>query len=276
MSTTTPLPNRYWPGLVTPPYSGKGRKPTPKPEFAPVAVDSLAGDDSIPWNSVVLGIGAKGPIITKDKIVRVVEVRKDCPGKDVWLYMRLLEDNSIKYSLCNAPADSPPEAIRKLALMRWAIEQCFKECKKYLGMDQYEVRSWPGWHRHILLTLIAHLFVNKLRQKFSVRPFISGAMPFVEQPVPLGDYLDACTKFERNEIIGHPYIKAFPNRPQQVMTFGLVLKLISPFIVKLGEVLREIDFHLKNLADAFACHSRSKLRSLSDAVSRPGTVQGQV
>jgi SRSO17 transposase len=253
------------PELVTAPYSGRGRKPVPKPESSPVRVDSIAEDGSIPWNDIVLGIGAKGPIIVEDKLLRVTEVRDGYPGCDVWLYIRRLEDNSIKYALCNAPADSPPESVRKPALMRWAIEQCFKECKKYLGMDHYELRSWPGWHRHILITLIAHLFVIKLRQKFSVCPRSPGSTPYIEQPVPLDEYLDAFEKLDKKEAIAHQDIKPFSRDPQQIMTIGLVLKLISPFLIKLGAVLEDIDFNLKNFADAFASHSRSALEALCES-----------
>jgi len=250
------------PELVTAPYSGRGRRPVAKPEFPPVRVDSIAEDESVPWNDIVLGIGAKGPIIAEDKLLRVTEVRDGYPGNDVWLYIRRLEDKSLKYALCNAPADSPPESVRKPALMRWAIEQCFKECKKYLGLGHYELRSWPGWHRHILITLIAHLFVIKLRQKFSVCPRSPGSTPYIERPVSLDEYLDAYKKMEMDEAIDHPDIKPFSKDPQQLMTIGLVLKLISPFIIKLGAVLEEIDYNLKNSADAFASHSKSTLEAL--------------
>ena len=141
-------------------------------------------------------------------------------------------------------------------------------------MDHYEVRSWPGWHRHILITLLAHLFVNKLRQQFSVQPRSFGPVPFIEQPVPLEDYMEAASKLENNETIDHPLIKAFPDRPQQIMTIGLVLKLISPFIMKLGAVLSEIDFHLKNLADAFASHARSTLKSIRSSPGGPDVATG--
>jgi hypothetical protein len=258
------------PNFFLPPYCGRGRKPSAlKPKYPPVSVKSLAEDESIPWNDVVLGIGAKGPIIARDKILRVVEIRDNKPGKDVWLYIRRLEDNSIKYALCNAPSESSPEAIRKPALMRWSIEQCFLECKSYLGMDHYEVRSWPGWHRHILLTLIAHLFVIKLRQQFSIRPDSPGSTPFVEQPVLTKDYLDAAAKLEKNENIDHPDIKAFPVNPQQIMTIGLVLKLISPFITKLGAILSDVDYQLKNIADAFTSHSLSTLKTLRESRCSP-------
>jgi SRSO17 transposase len=263
------------PNLSLPPYSGKGRKPTVmKPEFPPVSVKSIAEDESIPWTEFILGIGAKGPVVARDKALRVIEVRNGCPGQGIWLYIRKLEDNSVKYSLCNAPADSSPEAIRKPALMRWAIEQCFNECKDHLGMDHYEVRSWPGWHRHILITLIAHLFVNKLRQKFSVQPRSPGPTPYIEQPVPLKDYLNAAEKLDNDEQIDHPDIMPFPTRPQQIMTIGLVLKLIAPLLTKVGAILSEIDFQLKNCADAFASHSQSTLRSLRLANSDSAVAKG--
>jgi SRSO17 transposase len=257
------------PSLVLPPYAGRGRRPTvPKPEFPPVSVKSVAEDEGVPWDDFVLGIGAKGPVIARDKVLRVAEVRDGAPGKDVWLYVRQLDDGSVKYALCNAPEGSSPGEIRKPALMRWAIEQCFRECKEYLGMDHYEVRSWPGWHRHILFTLIAHLFVDKLREQFSVKPRSSGPAPYIERPVPLVDYLEAADKLENNEKIEHADIMPFPESSQQIMTIGLVLKLVSSFLIKTGEVLKDIDYQLQNLADAFASHTKAKLAMLR----QPGSV----
>ena len=57
-----------------------------------------------------LALGAKGPIIARDKIIQVVEVRGDnVPGQDVWFYMRKLEDSPIKYVLCNESMEAAPE-----------------------------------------------------------------------------------------------------------------------------------------------------------------------
>jgi SRSO17 transposase len=46
---------------------------------------------------------------------------------------------------------------------RWAIEHCFEEEKTELGMDHYEVRKYPGWHHHILTTMLAHFFLWHLK-----------------------------------------------------------------------------------------------------------------
>jgi SRSO17 transposase len=55
--------------------------------------------------------------------------------------------------------------------MRWPIEQCFEECKSYLGMDHYESRYWKSWHRHMLFVFIAHLFLQQIRMRFKKTPY---------------------------------------------------------------------------------------------------------
>ena len=51
----------------------------------------------------------------------------------------------------------------RVAGTRWIIESCFEEAKGEVGLDQYEVRSWTGWHRHVTLVTAAHLFITMLR-----------------------------------------------------------------------------------------------------------------
>jgi SRSO17 transposase len=115
---------------------------------------------------VILGEGSKGPIITDVKVLRVVECRDNLPGRDVWLYIRRYEDGRINFSLSNAPADIPKQELHRAATLRWPIEQCFEECKSYLGMGHCESRSWNAWHQHMLFVMIAHLFVLEVRQRF--------------------------------------------------------------------------------------------------------------
>ena len=248
------------PKMSVPPYSGKGRKPRIEaPEFPPRMVKEIAEDANLPWNDVVLGIGAKGPIITNDKYLRVVEVRDGIPGKDIWLYIRKLSDGSIKYALCNESVDATAEDLRRPALMRWSIEQSFNECKDYLGMDHYESRSWIGWRRHMLLCLIAHLFTIKLRMEYSCKPQSPGSAPYINEPVSLDEYLEAAEDMMNNREINHQCISAAPTRPQQVMTIGLVRALIEATFVKFGSVLEDINYHLRTAAQAFDSHSKSTL-----------------
>jgi SRSO17 transposase len=46
---------------------------------------------------------------------------------------------------------------------RWAIEECFEQAKQETGLDEYEVRSWTGWRRHITLSMFAHAFLSVVR-----------------------------------------------------------------------------------------------------------------
>jgi SRSO17 transposase len=53
--------------------------------------------------------------------------------------------------------------VVRIAGCRWAIESAFEQAKQEVGLDDYEVRSWDGWHRHITLVLFAHAFLEALR-----------------------------------------------------------------------------------------------------------------
>jgi SRSO17 transposase len=250
------------PQMAVPPYTGKGRKPIKEaPDFPPRTVGEIAEDADLPWNEVVLGIGAKGPIVTNDKYLLVTEVRDGRPGKDVWLYVRKLSDGSMKYALCNESPDASAEDLRRPALLRWSIEQCFNECKDYLGMDHYETRSWVGWHRHMLLCLIAHLFIIKLRMEYSCGPQSPGPAPYIDEPVSLDDYIEAAMEMASGQEISHPNISAVPARPQQVMTIGLVRALIEATFVKFGAVLENINYSLQTAAQAFNSHTKCTLEA---------------
>ena len=55
----------------------------------------------------------------------------------------------------------------QVAGSRWAIEECFEQAKQETGLDQYEVRSWLGWHRHITFSLLAHAALAVVRAQTS-------------------------------------------------------------------------------------------------------------
>jgi hypothetical protein len=258
------------PDVFIPAYSGKGRKPTKeKAGASPLTVKEIIENPAEPWERVVLGIGAKGPVIAEDKCLRAVEVRNGLPGKDVWLYARKLEDGAIKYALCNARADADKNEIRKPALMRWSIEQCFKECKDYLGMGHYESRSWDAWRRHILLTIIAHIFIIKLRMEFSSKPNTPNATPYVTNPVSLDEYLKAHTRLLANERICHSDIAAMPTTPQQFLTIGLVQKLVNATFPKVGLIVEEVDYLLYKAASSFSSHSLSVVNKALEFHAEP-------
>jgi SRSO17 transposase len=47
------------------------------------------------------------------------------------------------------------EQIVHVAGQRWKVEEAIERAKSDGGLDQYEVRSWTGWYRHITLAMLA-------------------------------------------------------------------------------------------------------------------------
>lgn len=156
------------PSFSIPEYSGRGRKATKEiPSIPSRKVADVAKDESIPWKNVYLGEGSKGSIYANVKCIRVYKdfsTEKDqFDLQECWLYIREREDGEIRYSISNAPADIDELELHKASLMRWPIEQCFLEMKGQLGMDHCEARSWPAWHRHMLMVFIAYEFLLEIR-----------------------------------------------------------------------------------------------------------------
>ncbi|MCL2814951.1 MAG: transposase, partial [Oscillospiraceae bacterium] len=160
---------RNMPLVVTPENScGRGRRfKHPRSTEEPVRIKTILDDDSIPWVRRVIAQGAKGPVIAEIKCLRCVESRQVnrlfVPKSEIWVYIRKHEDGKIKYFISNMPHDTAIEELDRLATARWSVEQCFQECKSYLGMAHYETRSYQAWHRHMLFVMCAHLFIISLR-----------------------------------------------------------------------------------------------------------------
>jgi SRSO17 transposase len=67
------------------------------------------------------------------------------------------------YYLCRSSSKTTLEQLVQVAGCRWAIESAFEQAKQEVGLNDYEVRSWDGWHRHVTLDLLAHAFLETLR-----------------------------------------------------------------------------------------------------------------
>ncbi len=69
------------------------------------------------------------------------------------------------YVLVFAPIGTSLEEMVEAFGARWTVEQCFEEAKGEVGLDEYEVRSWHGWYRHVTLSMLALAFLTVLRAK---------------------------------------------------------------------------------------------------------------
>ena len=124
-----------------------------KTEKAPIPVEAVAKSlHACFWYQRTVAEGTKGPMEYEFTKRQVTLCQDGQPDKTVWLVMKrtLGEHPSYWYSISNAPVSTRLPLFIWLSGIRWAIEQCFEEAKTELGMDQYELRRYPGWHHHML------------------------------------------------------------------------------------------------------------------------------
>jgi SRSO17 transposase len=161
------------PKVHVPPWRGRGRHPfrlrVSDTRKHPIPVNQLVKKiQKQDWVQAVIKEGSKGPIVCDFAFLRVTESRGGLPTGELWLIIRRnLEDPAeIKYFFSNAPLNTPLEEFVRISGMRWPIETIFEESKGEVGMDHYEMRSWLGWHHHMLLVSLAHHFLVRLRILF--------------------------------------------------------------------------------------------------------------
>jgi SRSO17 transposase len=71
----------------------------------------------------------------------------------------------LKFYVSNADAETRLSTLALVACTRCQVEEFLEDCKSYLGMTQYEPRSWVGWHHHMTLVGLAHLFVTLVQRR---------------------------------------------------------------------------------------------------------------
>jgi SRSO17 transposase len=173
-----PLDTQVWrqrPAVAVPIWSGQGRPPT-RPRLLPhepAAQEVRAIATALPaaaWSRHLIQEGGKGPLVADMALLRVVAARDGVPGPEVWLVLRRNgTTGELKAYLSNAPAAIEPRTLVRMSGMRWPVEQCFKDSKQLLGMGDYQVRSWQGWHHHMTLVILAHFFLVRLQLRLKKR-----------------------------------------------------------------------------------------------------------
>ncbi|WP_406328115.1 IS701 family transposase [Streptomyces sp. NBC_01617] len=121
----------------------------------------LTGAPAEAWERISCGDGAKGPRVYDWAAVKLPTIEGSDPAHYRWVLARrsLARPEEIAYYLAFAPADATVSELVRVAGARWAIEECFQAAKNECGLDQYEVRRYVGWYRHITLAMLAHAFL---------------------------------------------------------------------------------------------------------------------
>ncbi len=164
---------------ITPPYSGRGRPPTPRYPGKPSNLGRLAlAIGEAAYQEVTWRDGTRrtrdnphGEMRSRFAALRVRPANRDIPrGADGSLPAKTLlvqwpegEEEPTDYWLSNLPADTGLPTLVHLAKIRWRVEHDYRELKTGLGLGHFEGRSYVGWNRHATLVCLAQAFCNLLR-----------------------------------------------------------------------------------------------------------------
>jgi SRSO17 transposase len=105
------------------------------------------------WTRRACGIGAKGFRVYDWALI-------DSDHSDhQYMIRRSIDDGELAFYHCYNPNHAEFGELVGVAGARWPIEECFGSSKNEVGLDNYQVRTWDAWHRHITLAMLAHTFL---------------------------------------------------------------------------------------------------------------------
>jgi SRSO17 transposase len=122
------------------------------------------------WHRLSCGAGSKGPR-WYDWVVTPI----NCPEAETyqrWLLVRrnTTDRTEMAYFVCGGPPGTTLQKLVEVAGTRWAVEDLFELAKGDCGLDEYEVRSWVGWYRHVTLSMYALAVLTVIRSRIVARP----------------------------------------------------------------------------------------------------------
>jgi SRSO17 transposase len=171
-------------------------------------VDRIAdGLEAEKFQRISVGDGSKGP---RDfDWARVELASPDKLGWQKWLLVRRSPVSGEKpaeraYVLVFAPSGTTLTQMATAIGTRWTVEQCFEEGKGEVGLDHYEVRSRPGWYRHITLCMLAHAFLVVLRTQSQTLMPESGEGEKKNQWKPSPSHSKTLSEFKRQRGLAYP------------------------------------------------------------------------
>lgn len=148
------------------------------PDLALVSVADMLGGET--WRKIVWRRSTKGRLtrLFAARRVRIAEGHRhrmadnrvqSMPGDEVWLVGERRAGGEHKYYVSNLPPDTSLRQLAAAIKARWVCEQAHQQLKEELGLDHFEGRSWPGLHRHALMTMLAYAFLQSRRLKAAGR-----------------------------------------------------------------------------------------------------------
>jgi SRSO17 transposase len=132
--------------------------------FVQRRVEALVSDlPAGAWHRIEIGAGSKGPRVYDWACGRLPYAME--AGWGQWLLIRrsVSDPAELAFYRVFAPSDTLLAEMARVAGTRWSIEEGFERAKGEVGLDQYEVRRYDAWYRHVTLCLLAHAFLEVTR-----------------------------------------------------------------------------------------------------------------
>jgi SRSO17 transposase len=123
------------------------------------------------WERLSAGNGAKGPRLydwTRVELERLTWLGEDSEEEVHWQHWLLArrsieKPEELAYYVVFCPIGTTIQELVQVAGQRWTIEESFEITKDEVGLDEYEVRRWSGWYRHITLAMLAQAYLSVTR-----------------------------------------------------------------------------------------------------------------
>ena len=115
------------------------------------------------WKVLTLRLGEQGPLkvrALKRRVQTKDEAGRVGPSETLLVVQTLEKESKTYYALSNAPRDEKLAVLAGVKASRHEAEVGFQEGKGEVGLAHYEVRSWRGWHHHMVLSFLALWFLT--------------------------------------------------------------------------------------------------------------------
>lgn len=137
----------------------------PRQERVSAMVASIQDEE---WQRLSAGDGAKGPRLydwARVALERLTWLGEDEVRWEHWLLVRrsIEKPEELAYYVVFCPIGTNLQELVQVAGQRWTIEESFEITKDEVGLDEYEVRRWTGWYRHITLAMLAQAYLAVTR-----------------------------------------------------------------------------------------------------------------
>jgi SRSO17 transposase len=132
------------------------------------------------WRRLSAGAGGKGERLYDWARVRLTRLQQ--PPWDHWLLVRRsrTDPKDLAYYVAFGPDRTTLATLAQAAGRRWTVEECFEVAKQEVGLGDYEIRSWHGWHRHVTLAMLALAFLAGMRVKLNAAAPRKGGQPSLD------------------------------------------------------------------------------------------------